>query len=76
MKEHKSKHTTEHISQDALRDSVVVKLKYILLFTLFVIFFAMVIIGQKTTGPLYLTIQLFGIIGILLLMYYYNRKYQ
>lgn len=69
-------HRSEETSHNALRESAAAKLKYILLFALFAIFFSMVIIGQKTTGPVSLLVQLCGILGILLLLYFYNRKYQ
>lgn len=42
---------------------------------LFVIFMAMVIIGQRTTGHLYLFVQLIGLSGLLVLLWNYNRKY-
>ncbi len=42
---------------------------------LFILFMAMVIVGQKTTGHLYLFIQLIGLTGLLVLLWNYNRKY-
>lgn len=42
---------------------------------LFVVFIAMVIIGQRTTGHMYLLMQLVGLTGLLVLLWNYNRKY-
>lgn len=42
---------------------------------LFVIFIAMVIIGQRTTGHMYLLMQLVGLTGLLVLLWNYNRKF-
>ncbi|GEM03125.1 hypothetical protein HMI01_01130 [Halolactibacillus miurensis] len=42
---------------------------------LFVVFIAMVIIGQRTIGHMYLLMQLVGLTGLLVLLWNYNRKY-
>lgn len=51
------------------------KLMLVVKVILFILFMAMVIIGQKTTGHLYLLVQLVGLTGLLVLLWNYNRKY-
>lgn len=50
--------------------------KIIIYLLLFCIFVGLVITGQKTVGPQYLLMQLVGVLGILGLLYLYNKKYQ
>ncbi len=42
---------------------------------LFIIFLAMVILGQKDVGYTGLGIQALGLVGLLSLLYVYNRKH-
>ena len=49
--------------------------KTILKFVAFFICVGLVVYGQKTVGIQYLLIQIVGVIGILILIYLYNRKY-
>ena len=50
--------------------------KTILKFIAFFICVVLVIYGQKTVGIPYLMIQIVGVIGIMVLIYLYNRKYK
>ncbi|WP_297236600.1 hypothetical protein [uncultured Faecalicoccus sp.] len=50
--------------------------KTILKFVAFFICVGLVIYGQKTVGIPYLMIQIVGVIGIMILIYLYNRKYK
>lgn len=50
--------------------------KTILKFVAFFICVGLVVYGQKTVGIQYLLLQIVGVIGILILIYLYNRKYQ
>lgn len=42
----------------------------------FIVCIALVIWGQRTTGYIYLAVQLIGLAGILVLLYLYNKSYQ
>ena len=42
----------------------------------FVICLGLVVVGQKTVGIPYLFMEIVGVIGIMALIYLYNRKYQ
>lgn len=50
--------------------------KTILKFIAFFICVGLVIYGQKTVGIPYLMIQIVGVIGIMVLIYLYNKKYK
>lgn len=50
--------------------------KNILMGILFVVFMAMIIIGQKTISYASLGLMLLGLAGLLALLYIYNRKYK
>ena len=42
----------------------------------FIVCVALVVIGQKTVGIPNLMMEIVGVIGIMILIYLYNRKYQ
>ncbi len=48
----------------------------IVMIVLFVIFLAMIIIAQKTVSMKNLGIEIVGLIGLLTLLFYYNRKHK
>ena len=48
----------------------------ILMATLFVVSLAMVIIGQREVGYVNLGIQVVGLIGILLVIHLYNKRFK
>lgn len=50
--------------------------KAIVVILIFCICIALIIVGQKTVGIQYLLLQLFGLAGLLSLLYGYNKKYQ
>lgn len=47
----------------------------IVIIVLFIVFVALVIVGQRTIDRNYLFIQLLGLLGILGVLWKYNRKY-
>ncbi len=51
-------------------------IKTILSLIAFVICVGLVIMGQKTIGIPNLMMEIVGVIGIMVLIYLYNRKYQ
>ena len=54
-------------------------MKYIigaLYLLIFVISMVLIITGQRTIGPAGLAVMLIGLLGILVLLYHYNSKYQ
>ena len=51
-------------------------IKTILSLIAFIVFVALVVIGQKTVGIPNLMMEIVGVIGIMILIYLYNRKYQ
>ena len=42
----------------------------------FIFFMALIIVAQKQTGPEYLGIMLVGLVGLMVQLYLYNKKYQ
>ena len=42
----------------------------------FIISMTLIVTGQRSIGPLGLLFMLIGLVGILLLLYLYNKKYQ
>jgi drug/metabolite transporter (DMT)-like permease len=42
----------------------------------FAVFVAMVVLGQRTVGWQYLGVQLLGLLGLVLLLGLYNRRYR
>lgn len=52
------------------------KIKVILHIVAFIVFMSLIIIGQKTVGVGYLGMMLIGLIGLMVQLYLYNRKYQ
>ena len=51
-------------------------IKTILSLIAFIVCVALVVIGQKTVGIPHLMLEIVGVIGIMILIYLYNRKYQ
>ncbi len=51
-------------------------LKTLIMLILFVVFLALVIVGQKNIGYQGLATQIVGLAGLLGLLYTYNRKYK
>lgn len=51
-------------------------IKTILSLIAFIVCAALVVIGQKTVGIPNLMMEIVGVIGIMILIYLYNRKYQ
>lgn len=50
--------------------------KYIVMAVLFVVCMALVIVGQRFTGPVGLLVMLAGLAGLVAMLWYYNRRYQ
>ncbi len=50
------------------------KVKVLINVVLFICFMAMVILGQRNVGGTGLAIQVVGLTGLLVLLYFYNRK--
>lgn len=50
-----------------------VRLVYLLIFVLSM---ALIVVGQRNVGPAGLLTMMAGLVGILFLLYLYNRKYQ
>lgn len=51
-------------------------IKTILSLIAFIVCVALVVIGQKKVGIPNLMMEIVGVIGIMILIYLYNRKYQ
>lgn len=51
-------------------------IKTILSLIAFIVCVALVVIGQKMVGIPNLMMEIVGVIGIMILIYLYNRKYQ
>lgn len=43
---------------------------------IFVLSMALIVTGQRSIGPMGLVFMLLGLVGILLLLYLYNKKFQ
>lgn len=52
------------------------KLKTLIMAILCIVFVVFVIIGQKTVSYNSFFLQLIGLVGLLILVYIYNRQYQ
>lgn len=51
----------------------IVKLLYLLVFIFSMV---LIIVGQRRIGPAGLLVMLIGLVGILVLLYLYNKKFQ
>ena len=51
-------------------------IKNIILFIIFIVCIALIVIGQKNIGATGLAMELIGLAGLLVLLYLYNRKYK
>lgn len=48
----------------------------ILLAIIFIVCIILVVVGQKHVGPAGLAVMLLGLVGLVLLLWLYNRQYQ
>lgn len=51
-------------------------IKSILSLVVFIISIVLIIVGQKNIGPTGLVLMLIGLVGVLVLLYLYNRIYR
>ena len=51
-------------------------LKTVLAIVLFIVGVAFVVVGQRHIGPQGLLVMLLGLVGLILLLYLYNRKFK
>lgn len=51
-------------------------LKTVLAIVLFIVCVAFVVVGQRHIGPQGLLVMLLGLVGLILLLYLYNRKFK
>lgn len=50
--------------------------KTIACLVVFIVCIVLVVVGQKTVGIPYLLMELLGLAGLLIMLYFYNKKYQ
>lgn len=43
---------------------------------LFIVFMSFIIVGQRTVGYSHLVLMLFGLAGLLCMLYFYNKRYR
>ena len=51
-------------------------LKTVLAIVLFIVCVGLVVVGQRHIGPQGLLVMLLGLVGLILLLYLYNRKFK
>lgn len=51
-------------------------LSRIIALVLFIVFMALIVTGQKTVGVPYLLRMLAGLLGLLAMLFYYNKQHQ
>ena len=51
-------------------------LKTVLAIVFFIVCVALVVVGQRHVGPQGLLVMLLGLVGLILLLYLYNRKFK